>query len=395
MGHYETPSELESQMTSKLPSGVFIVANEAAVDALESTGLAHKFGDCTFVPLPADSPLPNRALHQARVLVVEVNPAKPASLSRIGEIRKARPNLPIIVAINEADVSLTRTLIRQGVYDVADLPFAPDELEAQVLDATATLTSLDEGNDLAPMITVVRSAGGCGATTVITHLAAALAELDTSGRGVCVVDLDLQNGEVAPYVSLEPTASVSSLLDAGERLDDELLLSTSVQSGYGFSVIAAPNDISPIENVDVDQMLKILRMVRKRFGIVLVDLPANWTNWSVSAALASSELVLVTDLSIGSLRQAKRRLNLLAYFDILPKQVKVVVNKVERRMFKTISLNEVAETLRSDVIASLSDEGRAMQAAQDQGMLITDTARNSKFAGQIQELARRILESGA
>ena len=77
-------------------------------------------------------------------------------------------------------ITLTRTLIRQGVYDVAVLPFAPDELEAQVLDAAASLTSLDDDKELAPLITIVRSAGGCGTTTVITHLAAALAELDTS-----------------------------------------------------------------------------------------------------------------------------------------------------------------------------------------------------------------------
>jgi pilus assembly protein CpaE len=161
------------------------------------------------------------------------------------------------------------------------------------------------------MTVLARSAGGCGATTVITHLAAALAKIDTSGKGVCVIDLDLQSGDVASYVGKEPTVTLSALLDAHDRLDGDMVRSAITDTGYGFSVIAAPDAITPLDTVDVDQLLQLLSLARRQFGHVLVDLPADWTNWALSTVVASTNVLMVTDLSISSLRQAKRRIDLL------------------------------------------------------------------------------------
>ena len=80
-----------------------------------------------------------------------------------------------IAAIQQADVSLVRTLIRQGITDVAALPFSPDELSSQILEALAPLRDEPKDSDLGLVTAVVRSSGGCGSTTVLTHLAAALA----------------------------------------------------------------------------------------------------------------------------------------------------------------------------------------------------------------------------
>ena len=99
-------------------------------------------------------------------------------------------------------------------------------------------------------------------------------------------------------------------------------------------------------------------------------------------------MVLITDFSISSLRQAKRRLQLLSSIGVPSEQVKVVVNRVERRLFRTIGVNEVGDALQCNVVASLTFEGPTLRSAQDQGVLISGVASKSKFAGDIRSLAQ-------
>ena len=395
MGSYESPLELENGMIARPRGGLFIVANALDIAMLRGSAAGQDMGDAAYVPLAANVDLPADVVRAAKVLVLEVDPACPESLRRIAKLRSEREDLPIIAALSKADVSLVRTLIRQGISDVAVLPFAPEELASQILDASTRLAELAPKGALSPMFTVVRSTGGCGATTVVTHLAAALAKADHTGRGVCVIDLDLQSGDVASYVGLHPKVTVSALIDAGDRLDSHLLSSAITETAYGFSLIAAPEGIAPMDAIDVDQLLRVLSLARRQFGTVLLDLPADWTNWSLSAVMASSEVLLITDLSIASLRQAKRRLELLRSVGEGAGHIKVVVNRAERRLFKTIGVDEVSQALDCAVAASLSSEGATLRSAQDQGLLVTDVASRSKFAGEIRALADLLTAGGS
>lgn len=388
MGNLESGFKLDAGMTASFPDDVFIVANATDVARLRATPAEARIGNAELLALSPDAALPVDLVARARVLVLEVDPSDPASLGRLSRVRAERTDLPIIAAIHDASISLVRTLIRQGIADIAVLPFDADELVTQILDATASSTEKKTQSAIAPMATVVRSCGGCGATTVITHLAAALARQIDGSQRVCVVDLDLQSGEVAPFVGLSPKVTVMDLLDAGERLDSEFLRSAVTESSYGFSVIAAPEAITPLETIDVDQLLRLLTLLRTEFDFVLVDLPADWTNWALSVALASSEVMLVTDLSIASLRQAKRRSDLFSSVGVDRKKVGVVVNRAQRRLFKTIGVDEVGEVLKRDVLTTLATEGAALSSAQDEGLLITEVSPRSKFAADIRTLAQ-------
>lgn len=389
MGNYDAPLDLGAGMSIGAAGRFFIVAREAELAGLRFHTALPGVAESTFVAIAPDGALPDAILRSAHVLVLEVDPASEHSLRRVARVRAERPDLPIIAALNQADISSMRMLIRQGVADVATLPFAPEELASQILDQYAQAAAQATPDALAPMTTVVRSTGGCGATTVVTHLAQAIAE--EGGGSVCVVDLDLQSADVAAYLGETPKLNLSALLEAGDRLDHDLLRSAVTETQFGFSLVAAPDAITPLETVDVDQLLKILRLLRSEYDHVLVDLPASWTNWALSAALASTSVVLVTDLSVSSLRQAKRRLQLLSSIGVLQENIKVVVNRAERRLFKTISVGEASEALQCDIVASLAAEGSALRSAQDQGLLLAATVGKSKFGADIRSLAKQLV----
>lgn len=378
-------------MAVSVPADVYVVANPSEIDRLRAGSSMRRLAEFQSVALAASEPIPADVIAKAFLLVIEVDPSDRVSMRRIAQVRNARPGLPLVVALHDANVSAVRTLVRQGVNDVATIPFDLEELSSQLLDLAAQVRNDATAQlPLSPLVSVVRSTGGSGATTVVTHLAAALATHSGRPNGACLIDLDIQFGNVGASLGKSAKTTVIDLLDAGDRLDAEFFASAAVDSGRGFDIVVAPKPITPLETVDVDQLIHLLSIARRAYGSVLVDLPANWTNWTLSTALASTDLVLVTDLTIPGLRQAKRRLELFDAVGVPRELVRIVVNRVEKRLFKTIGVDEVRQTLGHPVYATLAAEPGTLQGAQDQGLLSWEANRKSKFASDVSALADQL-----
>lgn len=390
MGNMDNFFGTGSRAATSRAGELCIAATTEKIAALKLSTAMGSLGPAEFVAVEPSAEVPEAMLANARILVLEVDPDQPATLRRIRNIRGDHPNLKIIAAIAQADVSLVKTLVRQGICDVAELPFQAEELAAQILDACSADAANLADVPLAPLYAVVRSVGGSGSTSVLTHLAAALAQVAPDGSTVCVADLDLQGGEIAAYVGLAAPVTVAALIEAGERLDDDLVNSTILTSRYGFSVVAAPEAIMPLDLVGVDQINAVLNSLRRRFSYVLVDLPADWTNWSLSIAASAKAVLMITDSSIAGLRQGRRKIDLLESVGVERAAVKLIANRTERRLFRNVGTDDIAETLRAEVVATLGDEGSALRAAQDQGALLTDTVGKSAYTKAIEALARQL-----
>lgn len=390
MGSLDAPFDIGSRMMARLPSDICIVASNAELERLGKADPATQQFRC--VALEPGEPLPPEVIAQASLLVMQVDPAERSSLRRIDQVRAARPSLPLIVALHDVSVPAVRSFVRQGVNDVCTLPFNLEELTGQLLDLASQLRKeTDAQAPLAPLVTMVRSTGGCGATTIVTHLASALAASGGLAREACVIDLDIQFGNIATSLGCSGKNTVLDLLEAGHRLDTEFLRSAVIDSGRGFDLIAAPDAITPLEAVNSQQLSELLGIARREYGAVLVDLPANWTNWTLSLALASTDLLLVTDLTIEGLRQAKRRLQLFDSIGVPADRIRIVVNRVEKRLFKAIGVDEVRLTLGRDVDATLTAEPAMLSSAQDQGLLASEVSRKSRFASDVAGLAQHLL----
>jgi pilus assembly protein CpaE len=394
MGNIEQLFGPKHGMIFELPGSLCIVANAKDLKDLQSSPALQGLGGASLVALSSDADLPLEHLASAKVLVIEVDPGVPASVRRIGKIRSERGDLKIIAAMNKADVSLVRTLIRQGITDVAALPFEPEELASEILEALAPMQAAAQDANLGLVTTVIRSTGGCGTTSVLTHLAAALATENTGGRGVCLLDLDLQSGAAAAYIGENPKVNVSSLLEASDRLDEALVEGVTVQTRYGFAMIAAPEIVTPLDVIRPEHASAIIALLRRRYDHVLVDLPANWTNWSLGIAAEAGEIMLLSDSSIAGIRQARRRIDLLASVGIDPDRIKVIANRIERRMFKTVGVSDIEQALRCSVTVTLADEGSELRSAQDQGVLLGESSNKNSFGKGIKTLAEMLNTKG-
>lgn len=390
MSEFTTTTVDQTDAQAGAPAGLVIAACQDEIDRLQGADVGGLLDGAQLYPVDAGDPLPHDVLAAARLLVLETDPAIPGSLQRIRAIRSERRALPIIAALRGMDVTAIRTLVREGIADVIELPFLPHDLAALVSEVTARLAPAPDRSGVAPLFAIVGGVGGSGTTTVMTHLAEHLAR--ARDLRICVVDLDVQSGEVAYYCGQTPRVTIEALIGAGDRLDAEIIGSATLDSGHGFWLIAAPDKVMPLDEVKVDEVLTMLAILRRQFDLVLVDLPTDWTSWSLSVVDACTRVVLVSDLSVACLRQAKRRFDLFDNVGIDTDRVRLVANRVEHKLFKTFSLDDASEALGREFIAALPNAGQEMTDAQDEGLLLFDVHRHTKFEDAVEQLGKALLD---
>ena len=392
MGTYDQFQMNRKDIDVRMCANVLIVASPRHTDKIDWSSDSDAFPGLTILPCENTASVPHPTAAAASLVILEIDPHSRVSMNRLHDLKRDFPDLPVVAAIADASVSLVRTLVRESVADVVALPFNFEEVLETAVSVLASAKRRDDHlATLAPMFAVVRSIGGCGATSVATHLAAALAENDPSGKGIAIVDLDLQFGSVADFLGGAGRGSISDLLEAKDRLDEDLIRSVARVACERISIFAAPDEIMPLETVDTDKLLHVLAALRRQYGYVVLDLPANWTNWTLSAVSAANLVVMVVELSVASLRQAKRRLELFSSLGISRKDVEIVVNRVERRLFRTIDLSDVESTLGHSVLGGVAVEEPLVGSAQDQGLLVSQVQRKSRFAADIGRIADAIV----
>lgn len=339
--------------------------------------------------LEAEEPLNPALVENAAILCLEVRSGSPLSIERIARVRADHPRLPVIALVRDADLVLVRALLRQGVRDVVQLPLSPSQLTESISETLAEMkTSAPMHVRHGRLISVVKSIGGVGATNVAVNLASALAQQD--GASACLFDLDVQFGNAATYLGAPAQPSLTDLLDGGARVDGDFLNTVTAKLPSGLGFVPAPQDIGPLEAIDDIQLQRILQTARGEFDYVVADMPANWANWTLSAVARSDLIVLVVNLTIASLRQGKRQLQLLLGQGIERSRIVVLANRIEQRLFKPIDLEDAGKALGFPITLSVHNDYALMSAANNQGVIAGDFNRKAKVSRDFVRIAESV-----
>ena len=324
----------------------------------------------------------------AAAAVIEVNPEAPASLRRFEKLAAATKT-PLIAAAYDPPLALVRSLVRAGAHDVVPLPLDVADLETSLLPVADDIRRHDAVARSAngKLVAIIKSVGGVGATAMLTQLAVRAAENEAKyGREVCLIDFDLQFGNAAFQLGLRPNLTIFDLIDAGDRLDNELLRATTTEHPSGLRIIAGPNSMMPLDAVTSEQIIEIIEIAKHEFGTVFVDLPANWTNWSLSLIAQADLVLLASELSVTGLHRARRQLDLMREQDLANVDLRVVVNRFEKGLMKTIRPGDVHKALGREVAYTVANEPAVMHPAIERGVPIAEIKRKSAVGKDIDML---------
>jgi pilus assembly protein CpaE len=326
--------------------------------------------------------------------VVQVAENDEASLARFKKL--ASGPVPLIAAAYDPSLALVRSLVRLGAHDVVPLPLDPLELET-ALDPIRRMAATQAHRHKVghqKVVAIIKSEGGVGATSLLGQLAARFAEREAAqGREACLIDLDVQFGDAALQLGLQPVLTFSDLLEAGKRLDGDMLRSVATLHSSGLRVVSAPREIMPLEMMTSDQMLTILDLATAEFGTVFVDIPANWTNWSLSLLARADMVLMVTELRVSSLHRARRQLELLSSQDLHNLDLRIVVNRVEKGFFKNVSPADAERVLKRPVSFTISNDHATMGQAIERGIPLAEVKRKCQLIKDIDQMDQGIAQA--
>ena len=158
-------------------------------------------------------------------------------------------------------------------------------------------------------------------------------------------------------------------------------------------MLAAPRQITPLDALDSEMALSLAETAMREFGTVFVDLPHNWTNWSMSLLARADVVLLVTELRIPSLNRARRQLDLLASQDMDRLDIRIVINRAEKGLFRSIKPADVQRALGRPVAFTVVNDHETMIAAIERGVPVAEIRRKGPLARDLDTLTNALVET--
>lgn len=287
--------------------------------------------------------------------------------------RTERPALGIVLVRNRLEISTLSQAMRSGIREVV----ASDDASALLAAAKRSLTVSAQMTDSAgkaptkrgKIILVFSAKGGCGKTTVSTNLAEALSEDQT--KSVCIVDFDLQFGDVAVALQVEPVHTISDAIRMQSNLDQQGIRSLLVQYKENMSAMLAPVDPSDVEFITASLGEKILLGLQEMFDYVVVDAPPAFTEVILKAFDLADDYILLSTLDLPSLKNLKVTLGTLDALGMPRSKWRIVVNRSTTNAGLQLSDVQTAIGLpidatipASDIVPIMINQGRTVVKGQ-------------------------------
>ena len=294
-----------------------------------------------------------------QVVVMDVSGNAEFEAEALDLARRLEQSFPGVgaVLVAESPERLGLAAMRAGVRDVI-------EPATSVEDLRWTLRRSREGSDGRPgtpasdqlyagrVVTVASPKGGVGKTTISTNLAVALAA--QSPQGTVLIDLDVQFGDVAAALDLDPTYTLADVL-SGPAADDPIALKALLtQHLSGLSVLPGVRSPAEADHVTGKQITTLLDLLKREFRYVVIDTAPGLSDQTLAAIDHTTDLVLVSSLDVPGIRGLRKELQLLDELDLQPSTRHVVVNMVDKAGGLSIADVEATISRKVDVVISRS-----------------------------------------
>jgi pilus assembly protein CpaE len=224
--------------------------------------------------------------------------------------------------------------------------------------------------------------GGCGASTLVCHVAAELGRLN---QKVLLMDLDMDSGMVG---FITKTKSVYSILDAVNnlhRLDIhywKALISNGIPN---VEIMASPQVLASRQLPTGDQIRHVVAFARPNYDWSLVDLGRGLSRASMAALEEIDEACLVTTLEVPALHQSKQIIQTLLDGGFGKDRIRLILNRAPKRL--DITPDELEKMLGVPIFCMIPNEYQQLYETYAEGRMLD---RGSELGKHIARLAAKL-----
>jgi pilus assembly protein CpaE len=280
------------------------------------------------------------------------------------------------------------TAMRAGVADYLPKPVSGDAFRAALdrVHVGMVPTKKDETRRTGQVYVFYSPKGGAGTTTTATNFAVVLHRL--TGKKTLLVDLDLELGEIALLLGVQPRFNFVDMVQNFHRMDAELLASYIERHESGVHLLSAPYHPEKAEVVTAEEIRRILQFLRKHYDYLVVDTSKSFSPATLASLEQADLAFIVTNVDLASLRNLQRGFPLLKRMvGRDEKHFRLVVNRYHPE--NEISLEDVQRTLGIPVFHTLCNDYDEVSRSISTGKPIVLNG-NSKFSRDMKGLGAEV-----
>jgi pilus assembly protein CpaE len=331
---------------------------------------------------------------EAIVMVLGPSCAVDGTLSSVERVIQAHREIGAILVAEELTTNLLQQALRSGVKDVLASPADAQQLTEAIGRVTATLTSspsapsgveeiFEDDGELGQVITVFSTKGGAGKSMIATNLGVTLAQ--RSDKPVCLVDADLQFGDIAVMLKLSPQHTIVDAVSSLDRLDASLLQNLLVtHESSGLLILPAPLEPAFADQIGATEMMQIVEVLRRFCSFVIVDTPAYFNDVVLGMIEISDEVLLVAGMDIPNIKNVKIGLQTLRLLNTPMEKLHLILNRANSKV--KLDVTEVERTLQVSADILIPSDIVVPQSV-NRGVPVVQSSPRSGVAKSLEDLA--------
>jgi pilus assembly protein CpaE len=324
---------------------------------LELTSPLHQFGDQQIQALRVLAP---------ELIILDLEESQELGLQLAQYLVELNPAQLFLATGPVLSSDQLMQAMRAGVSEYLPKPVSPEDLRA---GAVRCAGKIRKPRDIKPeepgrILSFFSPKGGGGATTLASNLAILIHR--TTKKKTLLVDLDLELGESALVLGIQPRFSFVDFVENFRRMDASLLASYMEHHPSGIHLLSAPAQPDKAEAVTAEHVRRILAFLRQHYDYIIVDTPRSFAP-STLAIFEQADLVfIVSTADLPSLRNIQRGIPILK--KVLTKgeeQVRLILNRFDPD--DTISVADVEKSLGFKVFWKVSNDYEAVMTSVNAG----------------------------
>ena len=239
------------------------------------------------------------------------------------------------------------------------------------------------------VITIFSTASAVGKTFLAVNMAAELASI---GYKVCLVDLDLQFGDVSNYLALNVQKTLFDLLSAmktnSSDIDIENFLTTYEYKNINFSVLPPPSELAQAYNISAEGVRQCINRLQKYFDYVLIDTTSTFSRLNLTVMDLSTIITFVGIVDfIPTIKNMKIGYDTMRNIGYGSNKIRLILNRSDSKT--NIELSDVQQILGENFYHIIPNDFTAAQESIHAGIPLVTSVRDNPVKESIRQLIGR------
>jgi pilus assembly protein CpaE len=314
--------------------------------------------------------------------IINLDPLPQETLKKVAHLPRAHPNVSFFLMSQTVDPNLLMEAMHLGIREFIPLPIS----EQKFSGAIERVAQTHGMGKRARIIQVVPTVGGCGATTIACNIAAALAQ----GNKTVLIDLDLMRGGVASYFDTRARYTIADIMDAGEKLDKQLLDNAlTIHKKSNLAILARPELPEDTQRVNQQGLVRLLNVLSRVFDFVVIDSMLSVSPMYSSIVHAADFTLMTMQLNVPSAKNAERFVGAMRRMGIESTKIRTVVNRYVKKG-NDIEPEELERLLGLKVFWQVPNDFKNAIAAINFGEPVVLRAPKSEMSQSLIQLAAKL-----